>query len=175
MIIIVEGVDNSGKGYAIERIGKHLRTGIILKNLYKPKDCDDLNIYDRYKAILNISNIYSNWDESNIVILDRFYPSQAVYSILRGVDHMHHTFINSLDLEIANDGAVIIYLDTDLSILEQRYKLDGDEHIKMNHLSMLSERYEIFMKNTRLPVLRLNTLEKDWLKKVEEFINSHKR
>ena len=169
MIIIVEGVDLAGKSYAIERIGKKFNSGITIKNNYKPKANDGDGIYGQYYAILNLAISYNEKDR--LVILDRFYPSQAVYSILRGEDEFEYSEILRLENLCQEMNMKIIYLDTPLKILKQRYLERGDEHITIEQLKVLKGRYDAFMALSEVPVLYLNTLEKNWMQRVEKFIN----
>ena len=80
-VIIVEGPDLAGKTTIIENLGKRLNQGIIIKNLYKPKT-ENGQIWNQYFNILETIRE----SKLNTFILDRFYPSQLVYSILRGKD-----------------------------------------------------------------------------------------
>lgn len=171
-IVIIEGPDLSGKSYAIEKIGKHFNSGFILKNCYKPKDItDSKKIYAQYWKILSLS---INYSKQNLVILDRFYPSQAVYSVLRGRDEFEHNEIIAIENYLKLMDGKIIYLDTPWLELKERYEKRGDEHIKkLETLKKIRERYNAFMALSKLPILYLNTMKKeeDWIKEVEEFIN----
>lgn len=162
-ILIVEGPDLSGKTYAISKVAKHFNSGYILKNCYKPKKVEDSSyLYFRYWHILSL--VTSVEDQDQLIILDRFYPSQMVYSYLRGEDEMYNTELQKIEQACVDCGAVLLYLDTPLEILELRYKDRGDEHIKIEQLKELKERYDHFIRKTKLTTLRVNTLEKHWLK-----------
>ena len=169
MIIIIEGPDLSGKTYAIEKIAKHFNMGFVLKNSFKPKSLEDTNaIFAQY---WNILNIVSN---QRFVILDRFFPSQAVYSYLRGEDHFGHSEIRALDNFCAKAGILYIYLDTAWSDLKKRYDTRGDEHVTKDMLSVLKERYDEFYEMSKMDKIRINTLKSNWLKTLEAWINEHK-
>lgn len=172
MIVIVEGCDLAGKTYAIERIGKYFNSGFILKNTYKPKTCIDSDrLIAHYWEIVTIIMSYNQRNSEDLIILDRLYPSQAVYSILRGVDELDNREIKVLDKFFAESlNAKMIYLDTPIELLQTRFQERGDEHIKMEQLSLLKQRYETFLGQTRLPVLKLDTTKENWLKEVEVFI-----
>ena len=163
-VLIIEGADLSGKGTAIEKISKHFKDGFLVKNLYKPSHADDLKIYMQYWQI-------AEWCATKeFLILDRFFPSQAVYSYLRGVDEMFSKEILDLDTYCADLDFIYIWLDTDAQELERRFDIRGDEHIQKNDLSILADRYEIFWNLTKMKKIRINTREKDWLQKLESFV-----
>lgn len=169
MKLIIEGPDLSGKTYAIDRIAKHFNSGFTLKNNFKPiNKISSATIYKQYWHILNLIK------KEPFVILDRFFPSQAVYSYLRGVDEFISREINGLDLYCKENDFIYIYLDTPMNILLERYDQDGDEHIKKEELKTLKERYDQFFEITIMKKIKLNTLEKDWLKKLEVKLNEYK-
>ena len=168
MKVIIEGADLSGKTYAIERIAKKFNSGFIIKNAYKPKSAEDsTKIYKQYWDIVDCIKRYN---KDALVILDRFFPSQAVYSILREVDEMKHPQIQFLEQYCKDTNYKYIYLDTPLKVLEERYDKRGDEHIKKEQLLMLKERYDTFFELCTLDKIKINTLDEDWLTQVENFI-----
>lgn len=163
-VMIVEGPDLAGKTYAIEKIGKHFNSGFTLKNNFKPKDASSSKlIYEQYWKIIKV--IY-DWTEDNVIILDRFFPSQAVYSYLRGVDEFEHLEIQALDTYAEVNDYLYVYIDTPLEELEKRYKERGDEHISIEDLRTLKERYDRFYDTTAMGKIRLDTRDKDWIKKL---------
>jgi len=169
-IIIVEGSDLAGKTYFIERFAKHMNSGITIKNNFKPRNLDSpQEIYDQYAIILGLSKSFSETTK-RLVILDRFFPSQGVYSFFRGVCELNDSRLKTLEEEANNMKTKIIYLDTPLKVLEERYDERGDEHISKEDLIRIHRRYEKYMNACPLPVLRLNTLEDGWMKKAEEFV-----
>ena len=167
-VLIIEGPDLSGKSYAIEKIGKAYKTGFILKNLYKPTKARDGNIYACYWNIIN------KVLDQPFVILDRFYPSQAVYSYLRGEDEMESGEIFAIEkflLDQKLNKFIIVYLNTDLKTLKKRYIQRGDEHIDISDLRKISERYEIFYNLTKLPVICVDTMEDGWLIELKKAVS----
>jgi len=169
-VLIVEGVDLSGKTTAIEQIAKRLNQGFILKNTYKPREPGDSQIYHQY---WNIIKLIKNYDD--LVILDRFYPSQAVYSYLRGEDEMYHEEIMHIEDHCKANNYLLLYLDTDTTQLRERYNKKGDEHVNFQQILEIKRRYETFVKECGLPTLIINTIYPGWLKEVEEFIYEHKQ
>lgn len=170
-ILIVEGSDLSGKTTAIEKISKKFKRGILIKNLYKPSVAGDISIYDQYWKIINLIKSYSQNNHSALIILDRFYPSQAVYSILRGKDEMLDPGIISLDHHCSHFyNFIYVYLDTPLRELEYRYGVRGDDYLEFEQLKMIKERYDIFYDLTKMTKIKVNTMESDWLEKLTKFV-----
>ena len=166
MIIIIDGPDLSGKTTAINIISKHFNSGFVLKNSFKPKNKQSSSaIYSQYWNIFNMVV-----DQDMLVILDRSFPSQAVYSYMRGTDEMSHKEILALDKWCTDIGVLYIYLDTPLEVLKERFKERGDEHITEDQLEALKIRYNIFYALSNMKKMKLNTMEPDWLRQVEEFI-----
>jgi thymidylate kinase len=158
-VFIIEGPDLAGKTTAIESIAKFYNRGIIIKNSFKPKIAGSSRIYRQYWAILHLVSKYDD-----LVILDRFYPSQAVYSILRGLDEMFSENVKDLEEHcVKNLTITYIYLDTNLDELETRYKKRGDEHINIEQLKLLKQRYDLFYDSTILPKVKVNTMNENWM------------
>jgi len=168
--LIIEGPDLSGKSTAIEKISKLFKHGFLIKNLYKPTKSGDIKIYEQYWDMIHFVNYTRKF-----FILDRFYPSQAVYSILRNVDEMNCSYIKELDEYCANSDFIYVYITSPIDILMERFLARGDEHIKAEQLDMLKTRYDQFYKQTRLPKIMINTMQKDWLKNLEVFVNGNER
>lgn len=171
-VLIVEGTDLSGKTTAIEKISKYFKDGLLIKNLYKPKTYPDQEIYSQYWKIFAMYKSFMGHDY--FLILDRFFPSQAVYSILRGKDEMFSHDIKELDEFCSSEDFIFVLLDTNVEELEKRYDKRGDEHIQKKDLTIFHERYEIFFNTTKMKKIKINTLNTDWLETLEKFINKNK-
>ena len=102
-VLIIEGPDLSGKTTAIEKIAKHFNSGFILKNAMKPKKKEDsTKLYEHYRYLLGM--VFDS--PESVIILDRFFPSQAVYSYLRGEDEFDSINIRTLDYFCAKKNFV---------------------------------------------------------------------
>ena len=112
-ILIVEGGDLAGKTTAIEKIAKHFNSGFVLKNSFKPRSIEQSkDIYAQYWRLASlIVSLPDDYLANNLIILDRFFPSQAVYSFLRGEDEMNHTEIMQLDRYFHQWGAKLLMLN----------------------------------------------------------------
>ena len=176
MIIIVDGCDLSGKTTMIEKLSKHYNNGLIIKNSFRPKlQTDSAKIITQYIKMLKLC---LQWDKENpdqLIILDRFFPSQGVYSFLRKVDEMGSPDLLLLEKTCINHNIGFIYLDTPIEELRVRYKERGDDFIDFNQLKTIHDRYTIFTNNTKLKTLKLNTMDKAWLRKADIFLTHLKR
>ena len=54
--------------------------------------------------------------------------------------------------------------------MKERYLKRGDEHIKIEQLQEIKNRYDIYMSNTILPVLKIDTTKYGWFGKIRRFI-----
>jgi thymidylate kinase len=172
-VLIIEGPDLAGKGFAIEKIAKSFRNGFLIKNLYKPHEHTDSKIYKQYWAIMKMC------EKQEFIILDRFFPSQAVYSYMRGEDEMKSSMIALLDEECTKKGYIYVYLDTTLENLENRFDQRGDEHIQRKDLMKLRQRYNKFWQQTNMPKIKIDTTKLGWLERLQDFVkeveHEHKR
>ncbi len=165
-ILIFEGVDLAGKDTAIEKFVKTNKDGFVLRNAYKPSMSKDYKIFDAYFSMLGACCEL----DSGYVILNRCYPSEAVYSILRGEDRMDSGMIKAVESAFIDRGdAFLIMLDTPAETLIERYHIRGDEHVDLEQILMLRERYETFFEQSKLPKMKIDTTDPTWVKQVETF------
>ena len=171
MIIIVDGCDLSGKTTMIEKLSKHYNNGLIIKNSYRPKlQTDSPKIIEQYVKMLKLCLQWDTENPDQLIILDRFFPSQAVYSFLRKVDELKSPELLLIEKTCINHNIGFIYLDTPLEELKARYKSRGDDFINFDQLNTIHDRYTIFADNTKLKTLRLNTMDTNWLRKADIFL-----
>lgn len=168
-LIIVEGPDLVGKTTAVEKIAKHFKRGFLIKNLYKPKVACDDSIWAQYWKM--ISFIKANPD--SLIIVDRFYQSQVAYSILRGTDDMYHHESFAIESFLNNHikDVVYVYLSCSEEDLKKRYAKRGDEHVTLKQILEIQKRYDYIFDICELYKIKANTKEKDWLKKIEVFVD----
>lgn len=145
-VIIIEGPDCSGKSTLIKQLtkDKRFRRSMLLKNNYRPTNEKDIyHIQNIYNEILNIINNYSEYD---YIILDRYYPSEIVYSVLRGYESFDDKFYSKLDMIVSETDCLYVQFDHDFGLLAERLAKRGDEHIKsLNILQLITERYKTFV------------------------------
>ena len=158
--IIIEGVDKSGKSTIVEKMKNQFEHGLAIKNMIKPRNAsleESQRILDMYDHILGISN-----DPRYTYILDRFYQSEIVYSILRGNDRFKEAafmaVIESWERQI-NSQTLFVLLETDPAIVAERFKICGEDFVKEDQIKMLQERYNQYFAMSKLPKVKLDTTE----------------
>lgn len=124
MILIIEGLDNTGKSTLIKQIRKSVLTNPLTTTMHcssTPKDADDSWPHIHYDNLLQTVNelSLSGWD----IILDRSHIGECVYGpLFRNVSDTKYIF----DIEknrITDTAALILLTDTPDRLLERE---DGD-------------------------------------------------
>ena len=158
--IIVEGVDKSGKSTIIEKMKNQFEYGLSIKNMIKPKDASNeetRKIIRMYDHILEISE-----DPKYTYILDRFYPSEIVYSVLRGNDRFDEErfleIVKMWEEDMVND-TLFVLVETDPAIVAERFKTCKEDFVKEEQIKMLQERYNRCFEMSKLPKIKLDTTE----------------
>lgn len=160
MRIIVEGVDKSGKSTIIEKMKNQFEYGIAIKNMIKPRNTSKdetqriKNIYEEIEVIS--SNINSEY----IYILDRFYPSELVYSVLRGNDRLEdEKFLNWIKImeKAMRHNTLLVLIETDAETIAERFKKCGEDFVREDQIKLLQERYNKVFEMSTLPKIKLDT------------------
>ena len=154
-IVIIEGSDLVGKTTFLEKLSKTINNGYIIKNSYKPRSVEESKkIQEQYNHILTILRKAAKNDDSNrIILLDRFYPSQMIYSFKRGKDEMNSRFYKRMDERmesIENAEVHFIWLFAPLDDLLKRFDNREEDYIQKEELKTIHERYEKFFHNCKL-------------------------
>lgn len=179
MLIIFEGSDLSGKSTIAENVAKKLPADTYLtKMCSRPKDNSDEEKNKVYKRYWNIVEwykfIYTLSEGKDTMVLDRFYPSEAVYSFKRGYDALVDKRIAELDTYIdAEFKALIIYCEPSMEVLKQRLNNRGDDFIDEEDLLKIRARYESFLQFTCCKVIRYNT--ENGLENIDKLIEKIKQ
>lgn len=164
IILIIEGVDLSGKSTLMNTLCKAF-PGIVFKITDRPRNdsySERGKIKHYYTSILE----YINHNRNKIIMLDRFYPSELVYSkVKRGYEAFGEADFNDYERVINNLDHLVIYCNPGIETILTRLKSRGDDYINEEDIKALMGRYERFSKETRL-----NTLEIDTNKPVEELL-----
>ena len=167
MYAIVEGVDLSGKTTFLERLAKRMNEGVILKNALKPKNgIDTQKLKNQYVELIRMAQL----SPEMLVFFDRYFPSQVVYSILRGHDDFTDRWYEEFELTyFADRGCMILVYETE-EALTQRYNDRGDEHVDLKQILMLNERYEQYFERCKIPKIRIQSTDSQAIEKAEKFI-----
>jgi len=157
-IIIVDGVDCSGKSTLIERISKdkRFRNSLLIKNNFRPSDESTIpKVKDNYEGIKSLIESVPSYE---YVIIDRFYMSEMVYGKLRGYepfdDDWYRTFEDSLMNATNVEQILFIHMCPSINTIYGRFDKRGDEHINREQIEDLWSRYIRFVtKFSKLPYM----------------------
>ena len=148
MMIIVEGMDKTGKTTLCNYLMKILPEAYLLKNGCKPLDSSIEERNKIKKAYDIILKAYNTVFKEQILIVDRFILSELVYSIKRGYEAKNDTEIVEYIkfLEDMENEVVIVYCSTSSELIEQRFISENEEYAKIGDIVPLMSRYEEFLK-----------------------------
>lgn len=174
-ILILEGIDKSGKTTVLTDLKEVYPHSIVFKLSNKPESS---SLVDRLRVQIAYSELFSQAlrlsDEGSFVIFDRAYPSELVYSVRRGYDAMTNEFWKELDKTLKR-SVLLIYCEAPRSRLEKRFEETEETDLELSELSLVLDRYKQFLKKTKLPILKLNTTNTVGRnrQKILDFIKEH--
>jgi len=169
MIVIIDGTDCAGKTTLLERVSKKLNRGAIIKNTFKPKVSKDHDAIKVQYSQLAAAGRKLVEEAGQLIFLDRFYPSQLVYSVLREDDELHNAWYTGFEVAIS-DIAKYVWVYEDKETLAERYKDRGDEHVNLEQIYMLHDRYEEFFERCTLQKIKVKSMDEDAVEQVIAFI-----
>lgn len=143
MIIIVEGVDASGKDTFIENIVKLTGMKHIRGSSFEIAQDGPDKMFEEWKRIL--------LEEDNIII-NRFCYSNLVYGPMYGYPTISHEQATELN-ELVDERAIVYYINADTDVIIDRINRRGDDDIGAGDIKDLQASYKIMwnlMKPKRL-------------------------
>jgi len=158
-IIIIEGCDGVGKTTLIETMAKKIDGSLIIKNTTKPNDGSPYERKKIKKRYCEILNLIKNCDNNTTVILDRYFPSEVVYSIKRGYDAFEDDWYKVFEEKLLEEKCIYVYLTRDFSEIKKIFKKRGEEYLKKEEIKTILERYDEFFERTKLRKIKV-TLKK---------------
>jgi thymidylate kinase len=174
-VLIIEGCDCVGKDYLSERLAKSLRNSITIKNNFKPKNEDESSILkNRYKGMVELIKLIHTNKLYDYVILNRWFPSELVYSGLkRDYDAFGDEWYSRFDLglkDLKNAGIefIIVLIASEKEIHLKRFRARGDEHITEQDINKVNERYEKVLDWSMLDSIKITSDQLDVLIKYLE-------
>lgn len=178
MIIILEGIDKSGKTSVIQDLEKDvLVNSIVWKVHNKPKTGnrrDQDKIWTAYSELFH--QALATHKKINVVF-DRSYPSELVYSqVKRRYDAFYDLRWWELDKSLKDD-VVLIYCYAPEEELKKRFFLTGEKHLTESEFPKILGRYDWFLQRTKLPTLKLDTTKSrsENIAEMQKFINEYQR
>ena len=164
-IIIIDGPDNVGKGTQIKRLRSWLNhIPFCIFNLDSPVG-SSLDAKEMYgiKAVHNQCKILQlSWEQHIPCIVDRAWPSEYAYSILR----KKHGIETILDIEeryraIQQDTHIIIFIDEIENIQERDDGMSNYNAEDLQEIQLVVERFKTFSEHSTFPTTVININGKD--------------
>lgn len=144
MLIIIEGLDKTGKTTLANYLLKNLPNAYLLKNGARPKDGTEEERQKIKDAYFDIMQAYSLVFRNKVLILDRFLVSEFVYSLKRGYDATKDEDLLAIkhELEEMEREVVLIYCSTDPILIERSFIEDKEDYAKIGDIVPLMNKYE---------------------------------
>lgn len=148
MILIIVGVDCSGKDTLIEEL--HKRTGYDVHrgssfNLTHGKSQDEL--FESFMSFTKMNNI----------ILNRYYMCNHVYAPLyNDYAQIREEDMRFIERELQGD-ALVIHLYADEDVIKLRFKTRGEDYVDECKIKTILESYDKFVEECELDVLSFDT------------------
>lgn len=164
MLIIVEGIDKSGKSTLIDYLSKNLNNAFVLKIGSRPKDSSEeerKKIIDMYFKALDFYRLVLQNDDTNpILIMDRFYISELVYAAKRGYDALDKTSMGD-DMRLLKEvieglDAILIYCRVDEDTLKENFAKDKEDYVVPEEITDIVSRYNRYVETLKIPMLPYN-------------------
>lgn len=148
MLIILEGVDCSGKTTLAMALSEMLDLDIVKGSSFEQSDCTKDELFTKFMELSKLDN----------VILDRFIYSNEVYaSEYEDFAILNDTQRRAIEDEI-RDKAIVVYLYADKTDLLDRFNARGDDYVTIDRFDSLLERYsESIVEIEGLLTIILNT------------------
>ncbi|MFA5733053.1 MAG: hypothetical protein WC934_13780 [Acidithiobacillus sp.] len=152
MIIIVSGCDKVGKTTIMKRINKY--TGIQVIKFKGPQN-RELSVEEWANESLIFHNSILRYLEAlnidkNVVMLDRFYPDEIVYSSILRNKQLWNEY-KHIDERFSKIGTKYIYVKPPLDFDEYKRRFDVEEDLtKWEEVNELLKSFDIFYDYTEL-------------------------
>jgi thymidylate kinase len=164
-IIIIDGPDNVGKGTQIKRLRSWLdHIPFCIFNLDSPVG-NSLDAKEAYgiKAVHNqCKSLQLAWKEQIPCIVDRAWPSEYAYSILRkkhGIETIRN--IEERYCDIRQDTHIIIFIDEVENIQERDDGMSNYNAEDLQEIQLVVERFKSFSEHSTFPTTVININGKD--------------
>lgn len=156
MIVIVEGVDGTGKTTLAQRIMSHLESDKSFSGCrYRHTGAPDRPVIEEY--ILPYLGLRPGIDH---MVMDRLYWSNIVYAPkYRKRIETDETKRKFFDLFWAARGAVAVYCHQSPDVIHDRLTARGEDYTDLNDIPELLEAYDDVLKKTFLEAISLKLHE----------------
>jgi thymidylate kinase len=146
MLIVVEGVDKSGKSTLVEKLVKGLPQAFLMKVGDRPKD-NSKDEKDKIKRLhWKMLRTYVTHFRDSTLILDRSIISEIVYSkIKRGYEAGKDKEVKEMVKYLADLKPFIIYCRTSIDETKLRMFEQEEDYLKMSEVEPLMIEYDNVM------------------------------
>ncbi len=151
MILLVEGVDCSGKSTLIKNF-VDLSGMPVYKNTIKPtkasfdKGFVNGQYYGAYEALRK-----SNTD----MIFDRSHLTEMAYAKIKRGYHPKKDFWYNYE-EMNSHWMFIVYVDTPLDTVAERFEAEKEDYVKQSEIVGITEAYAKYLKYSKLGLIHIN-------------------
>lgn len=133
MIIIVEGVDASGKDTFIDNLVKLTGFKKIRGSSFELAQRGPDDMYNHWKTIL---------DSKEDLIVNRFFYSNSVYGPMYDYPTLSIEQFKELH-KLVNENAILYFINADTDVLMERINERGDNMVDMEDVKDLQAGYEL--------------------------------
>lgn len=152
MLIIVEGIDKSGKSTFIRHLNS--ATGIGAYRKYHPGLLKDDEFHSFFKgigfALIELHNIFQ-FD----LIIDRSFISDWVYSN-RDTDKFEIAIWEEWESLVGSNSMIIIYLHIEKDTFYDRIRHQPDKYMNVDDYERYVYLYEKYINQTKIPCIRVS-------------------
>lgn len=166
-LIFLEGTDKSGKSTTANFLLKKIKNSVLIHANIRPfnnSEEERNKIRNYYKELIKLAN--NKFFKDKTIIVDRFFPSQIVYSIKRGFDEFNSRYYKQFENTVLKNKHLLIYVRPLEETIVRRYKKEGDEYINENDIKILVERYDKFFEQTKLNKIQITSSDDERLKQI---------
>lgn len=174
MLILIEGVDCSGKTTLIQDLLGGISDSSVFKNNIKPEGKTLFSIGRTAGIYLGAYRLAQALKTD--VIFDRSHITEIVYSPRRGYQSLEYIDWPAIEEEMKSN-ACVIYVSAPKEIIERRFKEKGEDYIAEEEIEGLLIGFDEYIKGCKLPLIEISSLNSRYknLVEVEEFITMLKR
>jgi len=153
MIIILEGIDKAGKSTIARNLAKLLNCRIVKRpRELLPFADGKMDIVQQYMFTAEL------FKKEQFVIFDRFYPSELVYSYLRGTDKLYNEANSVWQFEkwfIEKNKCLIFVIEDYEDEIQKRFVQDKEDYLRTEDVHEIIVRYEVFKTLSKADVIML--------------------
>lgn len=155
MMVIVEGMDCVGKTTFVSMLQDAIPNHVVLHA--GPPESIDTDPFEEYEQTL-----HEHIDAGVPIICDRWHWGEKAYGpIFRGHDRLTTAGWRHIELFLAAQGAVVVYIHQPRSVIEDCLSTRGDAMTRVDHLVHIEVGYQWCVRNSILPVFALRDPNQD--------------